>query len=571
MRYKISLPVACTVFLLLCAMPAFAISDNIAVGKKVYATSSYSDSHCAELAIDNLVGTQWTSKCQNQEDATKVYFQLDLGAYYNITSVKLVLRGNGYEYERQYFRVLMSGSEDFHSCIEIHYQGETACENYLNIPVTRKNCVRYIRFEKLPNAEGNMVNATIREMRVYASSDPPAENFLRTAGKNGLSSDGKRIAAYNEEILYTWQSDNFTEEPNKEGMDVKQLLLTDCGDLLLAPNGTVTKKTECESSILFAGGIDSVSGKNGGFAAVGADGRLWIWGEAFGFAEPVLMPQEHILFADVSHRIAAAVDRNGSTFIRKEDGTWHSVLTGIRVKKAVCGDAHWIFLTEEGKVYGMGSGIFGELGNGFREYSEEPAAMCDVSDVTDIYAAGRSTYFIKSDGSVWVCGLNHYKSSRKAHFPVQISEIQNAVRLSANYDNAVVLDEYGMLYIIGSVNDETEYLLPKPVGMTNTAVVSYEFFTNKDGYGYISDGNGDYVSLRLKKSADDEFTVILTETVDNVLRSVQAVHAQKGSEEVVAGISKSNGGRVKAYLWDAQMRPITKILTPEEDLGEMNK
>jgi len=81
----------------------------------------------------------------------------------------------------------------------------------------------------------------------------------------------------------------------------------------------------------------------------------------------------------------------------------------------VAGKDHTAFLTEEGRVYSLGYGQDGRLGQGKEvEHTDTPGLVPNVRDVVQLSSRGRLTYALDKEGVAWAWGPGtHYQLTDK--------------------------------------------------------------------------------------------------------------------------------------------------------------
>eukprot|EP00947_MAST-08B_sp_MAST-8B-sp1_P000416 g416.t1 len=81
-------------------------------------------------------------------------------------------------------------------------------------------------------------------------------------------------------------------------------------------------------------------------------------------------------------------------------------LSGVRVCAVSAGNSHSLFLTEDGKAYSCGYGIWGKLGHGNEEHQLVPKLIEALSDVRvcAVSAGDFHSLFLTEDGQVYSCG-----------------------------------------------------------------------------------------------------------------------------------------------------------------------
>ncbi|MDD4592416.1 MAG: S-layer homology domain-containing protein [Parabacteroides sp.] len=132
--------------------------------------------------------------------------------------------------------------------------------------------------------------------------------------------------------------------------------------------------------------MDNVSevhaSNTGTFAAVQKDGSLWMWGNNF-YGQ-----------LGVGYRFGPDVDDSVNKPVK--------VLSGV---KTVALSIHTVALKTDGSVYAWGDNQLGECGSSSGKFILEPVKIS--TGVRDIAATDGEYYLLKTDGSIWGCGLNY--------------------------------------------------------------------------------------------------------------------------------------------------------------------
>ena len=191
--------------------------------------------------------------------------------------------------------------------------------------------------------------------------------------------------------------------------------------------------------------------------AINEDGEVYAWGKDFGSKATKLTDLENVI--DVS-----------TSYFVKADGTAYRManlekLTIVGQVRAMDeGYDHSVFLTTEGKAYGIGSNDYGQLGNGSTDIAANAVVAIRkdennlLENITQIEAGDRYTLILTSDGSVYTSGLNENGKlgtdleTISVVTPIKNNNISNAMIISAGNDHAVVAKTDGSVYSWGKGN-----------------------------------------------------------------------------------------------------------------------
>jgi alpha-tubulin suppressor-like RCC1 family protein len=195
------------------------------------------------------------------------------------------------------------------------------------------------------------------------------------------------------------------------------------------------------------------------------------------------------------------------------------------VTNIAAGNAHNLFLKSDGGLWGMGSDIYGELGDGtnyldvYRNFGTNRPEQIVSSNVTTMAGGGGHTLFLKSDGSLWVMGENDYgelgdNTYINTNRPEQILA-SNVTAIAAGYRHNLLIKSDGSLWAMGndafgqlgdgisypSFDDQNGTNQPEQIVASNVVTIAAGFlhslFIKSDGslwamgddyYGELGDG-----------------------------------------------------------------------------------
>ena len=161
--------------------------------------------------------------------------------------------------------------------------------------------------------------------------------------------------------------------------------------------------------------------------AIADDGTLWAWGSNTS-GECGIAPANNIL---VPTQIGT-------------DNDWVDV---------DCGPYHTIALKSNGNVYTMGYNNQGQCGTGNTSTVYTPVNV--ATGVINVAAGkGYTSYFIKSDSTLWACGLNSGRygdgSTATSYSFIQVSSETNWLDVAGGLNHSIALNSAGELYTSGN-------------------------------------------------------------------------------------------------------------------------
>jgi alpha-tubulin suppressor-like RCC1 family protein len=124
---------------------------------------------------------------------------------------------------------------------------------------------------------------------------------------------------------------------------------------------------------------------------------------------------------------------NRALGINNDNTTFLSTFTeiSVNVKQVACGDNHAMILKTSGEICTCGSNSYSPLGLGKTSgYVNIFTSVPNVTSVEYIACGGKTSFFIKSDGSLWSCGNN-----RKGQLGLPISEYPTEVNTFTQVQN----------------------------------------------------------------------------------------------------------------------------------------
>jgi alpha-tubulin suppressor-like RCC1 family protein len=181
------------------------------------------------------------------------------------------------------------------------------------------------------------------------------------------------------------------------------------------------------------------------------------------------------------------------------------------------GGAYWLVLKTDGTVWGWGSNVFGELGDGTNIGREEPVQAIGLENIVSI-AVGESSYALRSDGTVWAWGpganggLGDGNSGCTVFPPVDPADcylstvpkqVPNLTDVKALFDGPYIVKNDGTVWAWGLVDclDQCCFAVPQQIeGLEDIISVSDHTALKADGtvwtwgdnhYGQLGNGTID--------------------------------------------------------------------------------
>jgi alpha-tubulin suppressor-like RCC1 family protein len=128
-------------------------------------------------------------------------------------------------------------------------------------------------------------------------------------------------------------------------------------------------------------------------------------------------------------------------------------IVASNVTAIAAGASHSLFLKSDGSLWGMGTNIYGQLGDGTYNSTNRPEQIV-ASNVTAIAAGYGHSLFLKSDGSLWAMGWNFYgalgdgTSFNQTNRPERVVA-SRVMAIAAGWQFSLFLKSDGSLWAMG--------------------------------------------------------------------------------------------------------------------------
>ena len=182
-----------------------------------------------------------------------------------------------------------------------------------------------------------------------------------------------------------------------------------------------------------------------------------------------------------------------------------------------------IAVTEDKKVYGWGSGIYGALGAGAKSQTVKPVKIADIDTAVQASIGGTSntyfTYILKEDGTVSSLGYNGYgqlgNGTTNSNGTVELQDVQN----SENLVN-------GILQVTGSQDGHFGAFVKKD-GTVWT--VGY------NGYGQLGNGSQDNKSQPIQVGGGGSNAMRITH--GTVINTTTGIQSKEYKNELITNVT----------------------------------
>ncbi|MBM3496265.1 MAG: hypothetical protein FJX72_18380, partial [Armatimonadetes bacterium] len=118
------------------------------------------------------------------------------------------------------------------------------------------------------------------------------------------------------------------------------------------------------------------------------------------------------------------------------------------------GDHHSLALKSDGTVWACGLNRYGQLGDGTTTDRAAPVAVSGLSGVVAVAAGEGHSLVLKSDGTVWAWGYNGYGqlgdgTTTHRTAPVAVSGLSGLVSVAAGYGHSLAVKSDGAVWAWG--------------------------------------------------------------------------------------------------------------------------
>ncbi len=161
---------------------------------------------------------------------------------------------------------------------------------------------------------------------------------------------------------------------------------------------------------------------------------------------------------------------------------------------------HTLALAADGTVFGWGSSLYGQVGNGTVNANQlTPVAV--LTGAVAIAAGGSHSFVIKADGTLWAWGWNAYGqlgdgSTLQRATPVQVTSLTDVVAVAAGHEHSLALTGDGRVWAwgrnaSGQLGDGTTTNRSLPVAIAGLAGATAVSGGSDFSLALVTDGSGE--------------------------------------------------------------------------------
>jgi alpha-tubulin suppressor-like RCC1 family protein len=166
---------------------------------------------------------------------------------------------------------------------------------------------------------------------------------------------------------------------------------------------------------------------------------------------------------------------------------------------------HTLLLTDTNTVYSFGENENGQLGYATQSHTNYiPTLIPNFSNIIQVNCSFNSSYFLKADGTVYSCGINHYGElglnvpiNQIVTIPTCIPYILDIKQISAEAVHSLFLNKKGLVYSCG-LNDCGQLGLGDQINRSIPTLISnisniIKVSTSRYNSHFINNNNNIYV------------------------------------------------------------------------------
>jgi alpha-tubulin suppressor-like RCC1 family protein len=246
------------------------------------------------------------------------------------------------------------------------------------------------------------------------------------------------------------------------------------------------------------------------------------------------------------------------------------LISGIsQVKDIAVNGYHSLFLKTDGTVWAAGNNQYGQLGDSSTIHRKQIFPIPGLSNVIDIAAGESHSLFVKADGTAWACGINNFGQLGTGDFtdynyPVKVPGLFSIAAVGAGFNQSFFLQSPGVLYACGfnssgqlGIGSYTD--APSPIRIQGLQCIIgteiNEADENRNLFSVFPVPVRDEVLLQLESSGPYDIT--LSDCLGKILLQVRLT-VTEDEKKVPLPVSQINSGLYYVTIRDEQNRLSTR-------------